>query len=78
MITQATHKDWTNFWEESSMTTTSTKIETSMSIDEVRELRDDILEQIEIAFVIWGDEDCFEQRAITSLITDSFVDKGIM
>jgi len=78
MITEATEKDWTNFWEESTMNATATKTRENISIDEARQLRDEIIEQIEVAFAIWGDEDCFEQRAISSLISDSFVDKGVM
>tara|TARA_B100000900_G_C20515664_1_gene689944 strand:+ start:65 stop:301 length:237 start_codon:yes stop_codon:yes gene_type:complete len=78
MITEATQKDWTNFWEESTMNATATKTRENISIDEARQLRDEIIEQIEVAFAIWGDEDCFEQRAISSLISDSFVDKGVM
>ena len=60
------------------MNATATKTRENISIDEARQLRDEIIEQIEVAFAIWGDEDCFEQRAISSLISDSFVDKGVM
>ena len=75
-VTEATQQDWTNFWEESPMATI--QIQETLTINEARSLRDEIIEQIEIAFAVWGDEDCFEQTALTALVADSFLDKGVL
>ena len=75
-VTEATQQDWTNFWEESPMQTI--QIQETITVDEARSLRDEIIEQIEIAFAVWGDEDCFEQTALTALVADSFLDKGVL
>ena len=75
-VTEATQQDWTNFWEESPMATI--QIQETLTINEARSLRDEIIEQIEIAFAVWGDEDCFEQNALTALVADSFLDKGVL
>ena len=80
-VTEATQQDWTNFWEESPMATIQiqeTKVQEHLTINEARSLRDEIIEQIEIAFAVWGDEDCFEQTALTALVADSFLDKGVL
>ena len=57
---------------------TNILVQESITVDEARILRDEIIEQIEIAFAVWGDEDCFEQTALTSLVADSFLDKGVL
>lgn len=75
-VSEATQQDWTNFWEETPMRTI--QIQETISVDEARSLRDEIIEQIEIAFAVWGDEDCFEQTALTALVADSFLDKGVL
>ena len=75
-VSEATQQDWTNFWEETPMATI--QIQETISVDEARSLRDEIIEQIEIAFAVWGDEDCFEQTALTALVADSFLDKGVL
>ena len=75
-VTEATQQDWTNFWEETPMATI--QIQETLTINEARSLRDEIIEQIEIAFAVWGDEDCFEQTALTALVADSFLDKGVL
>ena len=75
-VSEATQQDWTNFWEETPMATI--QIQETLTINEARLLRDEIIEQIEIAFAVWGDEDCFEQNALTSLVADSFLDKGVL
>ena len=75
-VSEATQQDWTNFWEETPMATI--QIQETLTINEARSLRDEIIEQIEIAFAVWGDEDCFEQTALTALVADSFLDKGVL
>jgi len=75
-VSEATQQDWTNFWEETPMATI--QIQETLTINEARLLRDEIIEQIEIAFAVWGDEDCFEQTALTALVADSFLDKGVL
>ena len=76
-VSEATQQDWTNFWEDQSPMATI-QIQETLTINEARSLRDEIIEQIEIAFAVWGDEDCFEQNALTSLVADSFLDKGVL
>ena len=78
-VTEATQQDWTNFWEESPMATIQIQeTKEKLTLNEARILRDEIIEQIEIAFAVWGDEDCFEQTALTALVADSFLDKGVL
>lgn len=76
-VSEATQQDWTNFWEDQSPMQTI-QIQETLTINEARSLRDEIIEQIEIAFAVWGDEDCFEQTALTALVADSFLDKGVL
>ena len=76
-VSEATQQDWTNFWEDQSPMQTI-QIQETLTIREARSLRDEIIEQIEIAFAVWGDEDCFEQTALTALVADSFLDKGVL
>ena len=78
MITEATQSDWTNFWEEQPMTIAPIQTVNTLTVDEARHLRDEIIEQIEIAFEVWGEGDCFEQTAIVSLVADTFLDRGVM
>ena len=72
MVTEATSQDWTDFWENSMPTTVE-----SLTVDQARQLRDEIIEQVEVAFAIWGDYE-FEERAICGIINDAFLDKGIL
>jgi len=52
--------------------------EQTLSIEEAVLLRDEIIEQIEVAFAVWGEDDCFEQQALCALVSDSFLDRGVM
>jgi len=64
--------------KEQPMTIAPIQTVNTLTVDEARHLRDEIIEQIEIAFAVWGDEDCFEQTALTALVADSFLDKGVL
>jgi len=73
-VTTATKLDWVDFWENEMPTEP-----TSMTPQELRELRDSIIESIEVAFAIWGDGSLdFEERAICGIVSDSFLDRGIL
>ncbi len=49
-----------------------------MDIDQLRKLREDIVEQIQVAFSVWGEESgSFEERSICCIVTETFLDNGI-
>ena len=70
-VTEATQK-------EQPMTIAPIQTVDTLTVNEARHLRDEIIEQIEIAFEVWGEGDCFEQTAIVSLVADTFLDRGVM
>jgi len=74
-VTTATKLDWVDFWENEMPTEPIV-----MTPKELRELRDSIIECIEVAFSVWGDDEGlrFEERAICGIVSDCFVDRGIL
>ena len=66
-------KDWEDFW-----TNTMEFEEIIMDIDQLRKLREDIVEQIQVAFSVWGEESgSFQERSICCIVTETFLDNGI-
>ena len=75
MIEDATNslKDWEDFW-----TNEMEPEEIVMNIDQLRKLREDIVEQIQVAFSVWGEySGSFKERSICCIVTETFLDNGI-
>ena len=75
MIEDATNslKDWEDFW-----TNEMESEEIVMNIDQLRKLREDIVEQIQVAFSVWGEgSGSFEERSICCIVEETFLDNGI-
>ena len=64
-ITEATNQDWVDFWEGEDIT------EHAVPIDRLAKLRDELKEQIAVAFSIW-DMGEFEENAICGMIDEAF------
>ena len=64
-ITQATNQDWIDFWEGEDIT------EHTVPVDRLAKLRDDLKEQVAIAFCVW-DMGQFEEDAICGMIDETF------
>ena len=72
MITEATTADWVDFWENE-----MPPEPVSLDAKQLASLKEEILEQVSIAASVW-DWTEFEENALCSLISDIFVDRGIL
>jgi|SaaInlV_120m_DNA_3_1039746.scaffolds.fasta_scaffold09917_2 hypothetical protein len=72
MISDVTSSDWVDFWENE---------ESSESIifntKELISLKEEIIEQIGVAASVW-DWTSFEEDALTSLINNVFLGRGVL
>ena len=65
IITETTTEDWVDFWENEDI------VEHTVPISQLAKLRDELKEQIAIAFCIW-DLGEFEEDAVCGMIDEAF------
>ncbi len=72
-ITEATPKDWQDFWENEMPTSPSFNQE---QLTALLSLSEEIQETIQIAAELWDMSD-FEENALCGIVADAFAEKGI-
>ena len=65
IITETTTEDWVDFWENEDT------VEHTVPISQLAKLRDELKEQIAVAFWIW-DLGEFEEDAVCGMIDEAF------
>ena len=66
-ITEATTEDWVDFWENEDVAPATV----TMKVADLNKMRDDLKEQIAVAFAIW-EMSQFEEDAICGMIDETF------
>ena len=66
-ISEATTEDWIDFWQNEDVAPATV----TMKVADLNKMRDDLKEQVAIAFCVW-DMGQFEEDAICGMIDETF------